>query len=138
MYHLSYSAGVGRTAVLLAIIIGIEQGQKEKKIDVMSIVNKLRVQRMNMVQTEVILITNFYCSIIVILFSQEQYAFIHRALLQAFYCKDTGNITAANFGSTCNTLESVINEFNMTGYQAHFKVIYLYSTGTSRVLFFVN
>lgn len=50
---LLYSAGIGPSAVLLSVIMGLEQGQIEGSIDTMATVNKLRSQRMNMVQTEV-------------------------------------------------------------------------------------
>ena len=52
--HTTYcSAGVGVTGVMITIITGIDQGMKERGVNVVGVVNKLRSQRMNMVQTEV-------------------------------------------------------------------------------------
>ena len=48
------SAGVGRTGTLIAIDVAIEQANKEGLIDIPGIVNRLRQQRMKMIQTEVI------------------------------------------------------------------------------------
>ena len=53
MFFLSSSAGVGRTGVLLSTLIGIQQGKQEGCIDFIGIVNNLRKQRMNIIQTEV-------------------------------------------------------------------------------------
>ena len=47
------SAGVGRTGTFIAIDMAIEQANKEGLIDIPGIVNRLRQQRMKMVQTEV-------------------------------------------------------------------------------------
>lgn len=48
------SGGNGRTAVLLAVVIAMDQANNEGKIDLKGVVSELRRQRMNMVQTEVI------------------------------------------------------------------------------------
>ena len=53
------SAGVGRTGTFIAIDMAIEQANKEGLIDIPGIVNRLRQQRMKMVQTEV-----YICNII--------------------------------------------------------------------------
>ena len=49
----THSGGVGVTGVLISIMVGIEQGLSTGGIDVMGLVNKMRSQRMNMIQTEV-------------------------------------------------------------------------------------
>ena len=49
----SCSAGIGRTGALLSAIIGVEMGLTDGYVDVLGIVNKLRKQRMKMIQTEV-------------------------------------------------------------------------------------
>ena len=47
------SAGVGRTGSFIAIDIALEQANKEGIVDIPGIVNRLRQQRMCMVQTVV-------------------------------------------------------------------------------------
>ena len=47
------SAGVGRTGSYIAIDIALEQANKEGIVDIPGIINRLRQQRMNMVQTDV-------------------------------------------------------------------------------------
>ena len=45
------SAGVGRTGTFIAVDIALEQAKKEGVIDIAGIANRLRQQRMKMVQT---------------------------------------------------------------------------------------
>ena len=45
------SAGVGRTGTFIAVDIALEQAKKEGVVDIAGIVNRLRQQRMKMVQT---------------------------------------------------------------------------------------
>ena len=47
------SAGVGRTGTFIAIDVTLEQVDGEGVIDIPGIINRLRQQRMKMVQTEV-------------------------------------------------------------------------------------
>ena len=53
MYVHTYSAGVGRTGTFICIDIVLEQVKKENKVDIAGTINKLRHQRMKMVQTPV-------------------------------------------------------------------------------------
>ena len=46
------SAGVGRTGTFITIDLALEQAEKTKTADIAGIVNRLREQRMQMVQTE--------------------------------------------------------------------------------------
>ena len=45
------SAGVGRTGTFIALDIAMEQAKREGVVDIAGIVNRLRQQRMKMVQT---------------------------------------------------------------------------------------
>ena len=45
------SAGVGRTGTFIAIDLALEQARKEGVVDIAGIVNRLRQQKMKMVQT---------------------------------------------------------------------------------------
>ena len=45
------SAGVGRTGIFIAMDIALEQARKEGVVDIAGIVNRLRQQRMKMVQS---------------------------------------------------------------------------------------
>ena len=47
------SAGVGRTGTFIAVDLALEQARREGVVDIAGIVNRLRQQRMKMVQTEV-------------------------------------------------------------------------------------
>ncbi|XP_061425100.1 receptor-type tyrosine-protein phosphatase mu-like isoform X1 [Lethenteron reissneri] len=74
------SAGAGRTGCYVVIDVMLEMAGREGVIDVYNCVRELRLQRVNMVQTE------------------EQYVFIHDVLLEACLCGDTA-IPAASFRS---------------------------------------
>ena len=52
-----YSAGVGRTGTFICIDNVLEQIKKEKVVDIAGAINKMRHQRMKMVQTHVRLYT---------------------------------------------------------------------------------
>ena len=47
------SAGVGRTGTFIAMDIALEQANSKRKVDIAGIVNRLRQQRMRMIQTDV-------------------------------------------------------------------------------------
>ena len=53
-----YSAGVGRTGTFICIDNVLEQIKKEKVVDIAGAINKMRHQRMKMVQTHVRLYIN--------------------------------------------------------------------------------
>uniref|UniRef100_A0A6Q2YWL4 protein-tyrosine-phosphatase n=1 Tax=Esox lucius TaxID=8010 RepID=A0A6Q2YWL4_ESOLU len=65
------SAGAGRTGCFMVIDIMLDMAEREGVVDIYNCVRELRSRRVNMVQTE------------------EQYVFIHDAILEACLCGDT-------------------------------------------------
>uniref|UniRef100_A0A8C4R924 protein-tyrosine-phosphatase n=1 Tax=Eptatretus burgeri TaxID=7764 RepID=A0A8C4R924_EPTBU len=82
------SAGAGRTGCFIVIDIMLEMAEHEGVVDVYNCIRELRLQRINMVQTE------------------EQYVFIHDVLLEACLCGDTA-YAADTFRSTYHELGRV-------------------------------
>ncbi|XP_076151628.1 receptor-type tyrosine-protein phosphatase mu-like [Alosa pseudoharengus] len=80
------SAGAGRTGCFIVIDIMLDMAEREGVVDIYNCVRELRSRRVNMVQTE------------------EQYVFIHDAILEACLCGDT-TIPA-------NQLRSIYYEMN--------------------------
>ncbi|KAI2668040.1 Receptor-type tyrosine-protein phosphatase mu [Labeo rohita] len=64
-------AGAGRTGCFIVIDIMLDMAEREGVVDIYNCVRELRSRRVNMVQTE------------------EQYVFIHDAILEACLCGDT-------------------------------------------------
>ncbi|XP_067027504.1 receptor-type tyrosine-protein phosphatase S-like isoform X3 [Acropora muricata] len=90
------SAGVGRTGAFIVIDAMLESIEKKKVVDVFNYVKLLRVNRISMVQTE------------------EQYAFIHMALLESVICGKT-EIPAQDLRIALKKLVAVNPKTNMTG-----------------------
>ncbi|XP_016390993.1 receptor-type tyrosine-protein phosphatase mu-like [Sinocyclocheilus rhinocerous] len=67
----AHSAGAGRTGCFIVIDIMLDMAEREGVVDIYNCVRELRSRRVNMVQTE------------------EQYVFIHDAILEACLCGDT-------------------------------------------------
>ncbi|XP_045079927.1 receptor-type tyrosine-protein phosphatase T-like [Coregonus clupeaformis] len=65
------SAGAGRTGCFIAVDIMLDMAENEGVVDIFNCIRELRSQRVNMVQTE------------------EQYVFVHDAILEAFLCGNT-------------------------------------------------
>ncbi|XP_026148491.1 receptor-type tyrosine-protein phosphatase mu-like isoform X8 [Mastacembelus armatus] len=80
------SAGAGRTGCFIVIDIMLDMAEREGVVDIYNCVRELRARRVNMVQTE------------------EQYVFIHDAILEACLCGDTA--------IPANQLRSVYYEMN--------------------------
>ncbi|XP_075596371.1 receptor-type tyrosine-protein phosphatase U isoform X2 [Balearica regulorum gibbericeps] len=66
------SAGIGRTGTFIALDFLLKMGKIEGKVDVFHCVQRLREQRVSMVQTK------------------EQYTFLYEALLEGLLCGNTG------------------------------------------------
>ncbi|XDV42419.1 hypothetical protein PO909_011085 [Leuciscus waleckii] len=69
--HTFVSAGAGRTGCYIVIDIMLDMAEREGVVDIYNCVKALRSRRINMVQTE------------------EQYIFIHDAILEACLCGET-------------------------------------------------
>ncbi|GCB59983.1 hypothetical protein scyTo_0012648, partial [Scyliorhinus torazame] len=91
------SAGAGRTGCFMVIDIMLDMAEREGVVDIFNCVRELRSRRVNMVQTE------------------EQYVFIHDAILEACLCGDTA-IPASQLRSAyyeMNKLEPQTNSSQM-------------------------
>ncbi|KAK6630707.1 hypothetical protein RUM44_002876 [Polyplax serrata] len=96
------SAGVGRTGCFIVIDSMLERIRYEKTIDIYGHVTCLRAQRNYMVQTE------------------DQYIFIHDALLEAVVCGNT-EIPARNLHAHIQKLMQTELGDNITGMEIEFK-----------------
>lgn len=98
-----HSAGVGRTGCFIVIDAMTERIKHEKAVDVYGHVTLMRSQRNYMVQTE------------------DQYIFIHDALLEAVTCGNT-EVPARNLYSYIQRLTQIEPGENVTGMELEFKV----------------
>ncbi|XP_077572600.1 protein tyrosine phosphatase receptor type Fa isoform X2 [Stigmatopora nigra] len=96
------SAGVGRTGCFVAIDAMLERMRREGAVDVHGHVSRLRAQRNYMVQT------------------QEQYVFIHEALLEAAVCGNT-QVAARNLHAHVDKLGRVPPGESVTAMELEFK-----------------
>lgn len=97
------SAGVGRTGCFIVIDSMLERIRHEKTIDIYGHVTCLRAQRNYMVQTE------------------DQYVFIHDALLEAVVCGNT-EVPARNLHAHIQKLMQTELGDNITAMEIEFKV----------------
>lgn len=101
---LSYlSAGVGRTGCFIVIDGMLERIRHERTTDIYGHVTLMRSQRNYMVQTE------------------DQYGFIHEALLEAVACGNT-EVAARSLFSYMQKLGKVESGEHVTGMELEFKV----------------
>jgi protein tyrosine phosphatase len=97
------SAGAGRTGTFIALDIGLEQVNSELQVDFVAIVNKLREQRMKMIQTS------------------AQFMFLYDALLEYMLCDNT-LISVAKLSEVMASLHKIgLNK--KTGYEVQFQLI---------------
>lgn len=99
----SCSAGVGRTGCFIVIDAMLERIKHEKTVDIYGHVTLMRSQRNYMVQTE------------------DQYSFIHDALLEAVACGNT-EVAARSLYSYIQKLAQVESGEHVTGMELEFKV----------------
>ncbi|XP_061761434.1 receptor-type tyrosine-protein phosphatase delta-like isoform X11 [Nerophis ophidion] len=107
------SAGVGRTGCFIVIDAMVERIKHEKTVDAYGHVTLMRSQRNYMVQTE------------------DQYIFIHDALLEAVACGNT-EVPARNLYSYIQRLTQVEPGENVTGMELEFKRLASAKAHTSR------
>uniref|UniRef100_A0A3Q2FG41 Receptor-type tyrosine-protein phosphatase F n=1 Tax=Cyprinodon variegatus TaxID=28743 RepID=A0A3Q2FG41_CYPVA len=105
------SAGVGRTGCFIAIDAMLERMKYEKSVDIYGHVTCMRAQRNYMVQTE------------------DQYIFIHEALLEAAACGKT-EVPARSLYSHIQRLTQMAPGENVTAMEQEFKVGLKTSTQT--------
>ncbi|XP_047503817.1 tyrosine-protein phosphatase Lar isoform X4 [Pieris napi] len=107
------SAGVGRTGCFIVIDSMLERARHERTVDIYGHVTCLRAQRNYMVQTE------------------DQYIFIHDALLEAVICGDT-EVPARNLHSHIQKLMRIDSIENITGMELEFKKLANMKADSSR------
>ncbi|XP_035273497.1 receptor-type tyrosine-protein phosphatase delta-like isoform X32 [Anguilla anguilla] len=109
------SAGVGRTGCFIVIDAMLERIKHEKTVDIYGHVTLMRSQRNYMVQTE------------------DQYIFIHDALLEAVACGNT-EVPARNLYAYIQKLTHVEHGENVTGMELEFKRLANTKAHTSRFI----
>ncbi|XP_034149688.1 receptor-type tyrosine-protein phosphatase S isoform X19 [Esox lucius] len=109
------SAGVGRTGCFIVIDAMLERIKHEKTVDIYGHVTLMRSQRNYMVQTE------------------DQYSFIHDALLEAVACGNT-EVAARSLYSYIQKLAQVETGEHVTGMELEFKRLANSKAHTSRFI----
>ncbi|XP_049930587.1 receptor-type tyrosine-protein phosphatase S-like isoform X3 [Epinephelus moara] len=107
------SAGVGRTGCFIVIDAMLERIRHERTVDIYGHVTLMRSQRNYMVQTE------------------DQYSFIHEALLEAVACGNT-EVAARSLYSYMQKLSKVETGEHITGMELEFKRLANTKAHTSR------
>ncbi|XP_029686589.1 receptor-type tyrosine-protein phosphatase S-like isoform X7 [Takifugu rubripes] len=107
------SAGVGRTGCFIVIDAMLERIRHERTVDIYGHVTLMRSQRNYMVQTE------------------DQYSFIHEALLEAVACGNT-EVPARSLYSYMQKLSKVESGEHVTGMELEFKRLANTKAHTSR------
>ncbi|XP_064604746.1 receptor-type tyrosine-protein phosphatase U-like [Liolophura sinensis] len=98
------SAGIGRTGTFIGLDYLINQAKKEGHVDVPACVTLMRKQRVNMIQT------------------QEQYQFLHEALVEALKLSEC-SIPSAEFQATYKSWETPDPTTGKTPLKEQFKAL---------------
>ncbi|XP_038246803.1 receptor-type tyrosine-protein phosphatase mu isoform X4 [Dermochelys coriacea] len=98
------SAGAGRTGCFIVIDIMLDMAEREGVVDIYNCVRELRSRRVNMVQTE------------------EQYVFIHDAILEACLCGDT-SIPASQVRSVYYEVNKLDPQTNSSQIKEEFRTL---------------
>nr|XP_046228144.1 receptor-type tyrosine-protein phosphatase mu-like isoform X9 [Scatophagus argus] len=98
------SAGAGRTGCFIVIDIMLDMAEREGVVDIYNCVRELRARRVNMVQTE------------------EQYVFIHDAILEACLCGDTA-IPASQLRSVYYEMNRLDPQTNSSQIKEEFRTL---------------
>ncbi|KAM4699825.1 receptor-type tyrosine-protein phosphatase U isoform 3-T3 [Discoglossus pictus] len=98
------SAGAGRTGCYIVLDVMLDMAECEGVVDIYNCVKTLCSRRINMVQT------------------QEQYVFIHDAILEACLCGDTA-IPACDFRQTYKEMLQVDTQSNSTHLRDEFQTL---------------
>ncbi|XP_057208087.1 receptor-type tyrosine-protein phosphatase kappa isoform X18 [Triplophysa rosa] len=98
------SAGAGRTGCYIVIDIMLDMAEREGVVDIYNCVKALRSRRINMVQTE------------------EQYIFIHDAILEACLCGETA-IPVCEFKATYYDMIRIDTQSNSSHLKDEFQTL---------------
>ncbi|KAJ8377526.1 hypothetical protein AAFF_G00256220 [Aldrovandia affinis] len=98
------SAGAGRTGCYIVIDIMLDMAEREGVVDIYNCVKALRSRRINMVQTE------------------EQYIFIHDAILEACLCGET-TIPACEFKAAYYDMIRIDSQSNSSHLKDEFQTL---------------
>jgi len=98
------SAGVGRTGTYIALDASLDRLNVNGDVDVFNFIAAMRTRRIAMVQTE------------------EQYIFIHNAILESVQCGNT-EITAQDLRIMINKLEQLSADTKMSGFEREWKIL---------------
>ncbi|KAM9367396.1 receptor-type tyrosine-protein phosphatase alpha-like [Phaethornis superciliosus] len=102
------SAGIGRTGTFIALDFLLKMGKAEGKVDVFQCVQRLREQRISMVQTK------------------EQYTFLYEALLEGLLCGSTG-VPVETFTSHVHCLQEAETLRHNSVLEKEFKALQKFS-----------